>query len=285
MEDMISFQIPAMGRSYQMYVKFIKFCFQDTEILFYCYYKHEPMTCSFYLDRKNHDVIIKYLEQSTQSSPILIENINPVKYIASFCNTSDNIHYVIQMFRQLFSCCEMSVDIGLYNDYYFMDRCSFHLFDLYELGFMSFLPLVVNNHSIFNQYQPHIYTGIFLNALHPFSKYQYPDYIEMNMTSHVPVFLKLSLAMTLRDRPDLLPSLTVLIHQIMNVIPFKNSKQRYKNIKKNWKNNHTLKIYSCDLSTPMQDWKPTLFLKYMSRLLDIFPNYYIDPTFHMNISL
>jgi hypothetical protein len=46
-----------------------------------------------------------------------------------------------------------------------------------------------------------------------------------------------------------------------------------------WENYRDLYIFGNDLSKPLMDWQPSLFLQQISRLLDMFSDYYIDQRF------
>lgn len=283
--DILSFQIPIMGSSYIMYLDTIKFYFNNNNITFYSVFHNEPMICKLYKTYNHHKEIISFLQEEKNHSTILLERINKHKYIVSFHKNFENILFITSMLKKLFCCSHILLESCISNNQYSLGKCSFHLFDLYEMGYMSLNPVVFHYPLLFNSYETKIFTGIFLNARRPFYKYQY-DYIELNYSNHLKqdFFLKLSFDMMLQDRPELIPSMTQLIGQLLKSIPFQDEKTYNKHLK-NWNTYNDLKVCHREFKISLEDWSPDLFLKVMNRLLDMFPSYYIEPKLTLYIGI
>jgi hypothetical protein len=207
------------------------------------------------------------------------------KYVLSIPKHVENFSLVVSVLQQLLGeSLPIHISISLVNNNYMLSKCCFHLLDFYEMGYMSFLPVVIPS-SFLNHYDNvSIFTGIFLSANRPFHKYSY-DYVELNFTNmfhHQDVFLDLSFEMMLQDRPELLSSITRLLSHLLETLPFREKNKPLTHLK-NWKRNHDMEIYHYELDKT--DWKPSLFLKSFSRILDMFPFYTVNPKYNFSLSV
>ena len=122
-------------------------------------------------------------------------------------------------------------------------------------------------------------------ARNPFYKYNY-DYVELNFFNSVKNdFLRLSFDMLLQDRPHMRKKLNDFIKDMLSTIPLKEKETGYKKLFQDWKQYHDMEIKITDLGLPLKEWKPSLFLKSISMLLDMFPDYHISPRFNLDISI
>lgn len=280
--DTLSFEVPVLGSSYVMFIDFIKFCFKDDYLVFYCHMKNEPMLGTLYKTRKHHTEIINFIEDQA-NPPILIERINKYKHEVSFEKKSENLEFILAMLRLLFPNEEISIETTLYNDQYMFGKCSFHLLDLYEMGYMSLVPVNVHrDKNLYNKYNTKILTGLLLIARNPFYKYHY-DFIELNFFNNLKNdFLRLSFDMLIQDRPSMKPKLTLIVKEMVSSIPLK--EDVYIRVATDWKHYNDMDIKMTDLKIKIKEWRPSYFLKCLSKLLDMFPNYYINPKFSIDIT-
>jgi len=277
--DTLSFHVPVLGASYAMFIDFIKFSFKDDYMVFYCHMKSEPMTGTLYKTRKNHTSIINFI-QDQKNPPLLIERINKYKHEVSFEKKTENLEYIVFMLRSLFPHEEISIETTLYNDHYMFGKCSFHLLDLYEIGHMSLVPVEIEN-DWFHRHNPNIFTGLLLIARNPYYRYHY-DFIELNFFNNLKNdFLKLSFDMLIQDRPNMKPKLSLLVKEMISSIPLK--EEEYARINSDWKHYNDMDIRMTDLKIKLKEWRPSYFLKCLSRLLDMFPSYFINPKFNIDI--
>jgi len=282
--DTVSFEVPILGSSYTMFMDFVSFNFNNDHLIFYCHAQHEPAVSTLFRTRKNHGEIIQFIED-THHMPLLMEKINKYKYHVSFEKNYQNVQAVLQMLSVLFPAEEISMEIMLFNDYYYFGKCSFHILDLYEMGYMSLVP-VVATHRFYKQFKTNIYTGLFIIARNAFEKYHY-DYVELNFFNNIRGhFLRVSFDMLLQDRPFMNKKINAIIKEMLTTIPLKeDEKITQKKLFQDWKRNHDLEIKITDLQVALKEWKPSLFLKSVSKLLDMFPNYHISHRFNLDISV
>lgn len=282
--DSVSFEIPVMGTSYFMYVTKIKFSFRTKTLCFTNHHPDQPMLCSLYWKVPHHQKLVYFLQQHPSLSLLLKPILKKHKYVLSIDKNVENFSLVVSILQQLFTeGLPIHITISLFNNNYMFSKCSFHLLDLYEMGYMSILPVVIPS-CFLNQYNTTIFTGIFLSANRPFHKYSY-DYVELNFTNmfhHQDVFLDLSLEMMLQDRPELLSVITRLLSHLLETLPFREENKPLTHLK-NWKRNHDVEIYHYELDKT--DWKPSLFLKSFSRILDMFPSYTVNPKYNFSLSI
>lgn len=281
--NLLSFDIPVLGSSYHMYIDYIKFTFNNDFIVFYNTNKNDPFITTLYKTRKNHTEIIQFLEDQLQS-PIILEKINKYKHHISMDKNYDNIDYIVSMMRLLFPERPVSVQFMIYNDSYVFGRCSFHLLDLYEMGYLSLTSVDIKE-PWYQRYNTHIFTGLLIVARNPFNKYAY-DFIELNFFDDLRNdFLKLSFHMMVQDRPHMVPKLTLLIDQMVSTLPLKKEENIHKDILEEWKHYNDFEIKSTHFQIDLTEWKPCMFLKSLSKLLDMFPNYYISPRFNFDLRI
>lgn len=283
--DLLSFQIPVIGLSYFMSIKNIKFSFHNKNIYFYNTYPDQPMVCHLYRGVSHHQKIISFFEKN-QHPHLLLKPMKKNKYSLSFHKNFENILVVINILKTLFSSDSIFLKISLSNNIqqYILPKCTFHLVDLYEMGYMSLQSVIFPSRFLFNLYETKIFTGIYLNARYPFHKYTY-DYIDLNFSNsfqYQDYFLDISLDMTLQDRTELVSNITTLITNLLHTIPFNENKKTCQYLKK-WKKNHEIEIYHYELNK--KDWKPSPFLKALSHILDIFPSYSIQPRYNLEFSI
>ena len=281
--DSVSFEVPVLGSSYTMFIDFLKFHFKDDHIVFYCHLKDTPATTTLYRTRKNHSNIIQFLEDNP-FMPVLMEKINKYRHHISFEKNYENINSIVHILQLLYPQETISMEIMMFHDHYFFGKCSFHLLDLYEMGYMSLVPVIIFN-PFYKQYKTQIYTGIFLIARNPFQKYNY-DFVEVNFFNNVKNdFLRLSFDMLLQDRHHMRKKLNSLIKDMLTTIPLKDGDNKQRKLFQDWKQYHDMEIKMSDLQLPLKEWKPSLFLKSVSKLLDMFPDYHISPRFNFDISI
>jgi hypothetical protein len=278
--DTLSFRVPVLGSSYVMFIDFIKFSFKDDYIVFYCHTNNEPMVGTLYKTRKNHTEILNFI-QDHKNPPLLIERINKYKHEVSFEKKTENLQFVLSMLQSLFPNEKISIETTLYNDYYTFGKCDFHLLDLYEIGHMSLVSVDFDNHW-FNRHNPKIFTGLLLIARNPFYRYHY-DFIELDFFNNLRNdFLRFSFDTLIQDRPSMKPKLSTIITEMVSSIPLK--EEAHTRINTDWKHYNDMDIRMTDLNIKLKDWKPSYFLKCLSKLLDMFPSYYINPKFNIDIS-
>lgn len=278
--DLLSFDVPVLGISFLMNVDFLRFRFDgDHSIVFYSTDRNDTMVGILYSTRKTHDKILQFLENV--QSPISVEKIRKYKYFLSFEKTFETIQFIISMLKFLFPDHNVHLDIYIYECKNMFGRSSHHLLDLYEMGYMSLTPVVFSrvSSSFFNLYKTQLYTGLYLRATNPFTRYN-NDYLEIDMSNKH--FIQYSLHTLFMDRPELIVPTTAIVANVLKSIPLK--KNYEEKIMRSWKNYHDLNVFWHDLSIPIHEWMPGLFLKHISRLLDMFPNYYIDHRFSIHVS-
>jgi hypothetical protein len=282
--ETISFEVPIIGSSYTMFIDYLNFNFKNDHIIFNCHMKETPAaTTTLYRTHKNHSDIIQFLTDNP-FMPILMEKINKYKHHVSFEKNYENIGSILYILRLLFPQETISMEIILSHDYFFFGKCSFHLLDLYEMGYLSLVPVVIPN-PFYQQHITKIYTGLFLMARNPFHKYNY-DYVELNFFNNVKNdFLRLSFDMLLQDRPSMKKKLNALIKDMLTTIPLKEDVAGCTKLFHDWKQYHDIEIKMSDLGLRLKEWKPSLFLKSISRLLDMFPDYHISPRFNLDVSI
>lgn len=281
--DTVSFEVPVLGSSYTMFIDFLKFNFKKDHIIFYCHLKDTPATTTLYQTRKNHSNIIQFIEDNP-FMPVLMEKINKYRHQVSFEKNYENVHSILHILRLVFPEETISMEIMMFHDHYYFGKCSFHLLDLYEMGYLSLVPVVISN-PFYVQHKTQIYTGLFLIARNPFHKYNY-DFVELNFFNNVKnEFLRLSFDMLLQDRPHMRKKMNALIKDMLSSIPLKEEETGHKKLFHDWKQYHDMEIKMSDLQLPLKEWKPSLFLKSVSKLLDIFPDYHISPRFNLDISI
>ena len=281
--DTVSFEVPILGSSYTMFIDFLKFNFKKDHIIFYCHLKDTPATTTLYSTRKNHSNMIQFIEDNP-FIPILMEKINKYRHQVSFEKNYENLHSILHILRLVFPEETISMEIMMFHDHYYFGKCSFHLLDLYEMGYLSLVPVVVSN-PFYVQHKTQIYTGLFLIARNPFHKYNY-DFVELNFFNNVKNdFLRLSFDMLLQDCPHLRKKMNTLIKDMLSSIPLKEGETGHKKLFHDWKQYHDMEIKMSDLQLPLKEWKPSLFLKSISKLLDLFPDYHISPRFNLDISI
>lgn len=280
---MVSFEIPVLGSTYTMFFDYLKFHFNNDFLTFYCDLKNANIMTTLYMNRKNHDIIIEFLQRICPTSPIYIERINNYKYYISFERNYENIDYLISIFHTIFPDHPVLIEVILYNDTYLLGRCDFHLLDLYEMGYMTLLPIRKIAYPFYKKHPTKVFTGLVLIARNPFHKYHY-DFIELDFYHNLKNdFLKFSFDMLLQDRPNMYRKLDTIIREMISALPIKKGEGIYKRIFRDWKHYHDMDIKSTDLSISLNEWKPGVFLKRLSLLLDMFPDYYINPKFNLHI--
>jgi hypothetical protein len=269
-----------------MFMDFIKFNFNNDHLTFYYHSQNEPAVSTMFRTRNNHGEIIRFLED-TPHMPFLIEKLNKYKYRVSFEKNYPNVEAVLQMLALLFPINDISMEIMLFNDYYFFGKCSQHVLDLYEMGYMSLVPVEVATHHFYKKHETHIYTGLFIIARNAFERYHF-DYVKLNFfNSDRGQFLRVSLDMLLQDRPYMKNKINSIIKEILTTIPLKENEKMttQRKLFQDWKRNHDLEIKMTDLQIALKEWKPSLFLKSISKLLDMFPSYHISPRFNLDIQV
>ena len=279
--ETLSFEVPILGCFYTMYIDLLKFNLQDDSFYFYSHMKNEPAITVMYCTRRTHKEIIHFLED-TPYSPLMLNQINKYKYEISFEKNYQNIEFIVHMLYSLFPQQEISMEMVLYNDHYFFGKCVYHLLDLYEMGYMSIVDVVIA-HPFYTKHQTRIFTGLILVARNAYQKYN--DFVELSFFKNVKNdFLRLSLDMIIQDRPHMVNKLDRIIKEMILSIPLKEEKSLRKQLWTNWKHNHDMEIKLNDLQLPLNKWKPSLFLKSISQILDMFPNYHVSPQFNLEIS-
>lgn len=285
--DIISFEIPVLGSYYVMYSDFIRFRFKEDQLIFqskdklYDNVASSVATTILFLTRKNHHEIIHYLH-NTDNPSIVIKKMNRYKYNVVMEKTFENMNFMIRMLHTLFPNEKISMDV-MCDDKYPFGRCDHHLLDLYEMGYMSLVSADFKD----NFYEQHkttrIFTGILLIARNPFQKYNY-DFIELKMFCNCKhEFLRLSFDMFLQDCSHMIPNLTFIIRKMVESLPLR--QEDIKRIMNVWNKYHDMEIRTTDLTVPIVEWNPIHFLQTISRLLDMFPNYYINPKFNLDINV
>lgn len=284
--DILSFDISVLGASFVMLIDFIKITFKNDYILFSCHMKNEPIMTTLYRTRKHHDDIIRHLED-TPNSPIMVKKINKYRHHVSFDKNYENLQHLISMMELLFPDEDISFEVLMFNnDNYLFGKCSYHLLDLYEMGYMSLVPVDLHgkHQKLFAKYNPKVFTGLYLIARNAFNKYHY-DFVEMNFFNNVRQdFFKLSFNMLIQDCPEMTNKLTKLVYQLVATIPLKEDTNIHSRINYDWKNYNDLEIKLTDLQVPLKEWENVSFLKCVSKLLDMFPNYYINPKFNIDMT-
>lgn len=282
--DTISFHIPVLGIHLSMYIDFIRFSFKNSHpIIFYCQHPNEPMIGKLYRSKKNDNEIIGFLEK-IPNPPVVLKRINKNKYLLSFNKNEETIQHIMWMMKLLFPDRNVSMDVYMYDYKELFRNCSLHLLDLYEMGYMSLVDVEFPvEKSFFYPNQKKVYTGLFLRAVNPFLIYHY-DFIELDLSNNIQhEFLKMSFHTMLFDRPFMVKNITFIVMEMVMSIPIS---ERYKSKMINyWKQHHELNINVQNLTVPLQQWKPSVFLKHLSRLLDMFPSYYIDHRFNLEIAM
>lgn len=280
--DIVSFHVPVLGIHLSMYIDFIRVSFKNSHpIIFYCQHPDEPMIGTLHRNKKNDHEIIGFLEKALHP-PVFLSRVNKHKYVLSFNKNEESVGYIRWLVGSLFPGNCVSMDVYLYDYREMFKKCSFHLLDLYEMGYMSLVDNVFpDEQSFFSQNDTRVYTGLFLRAVNPFLIYHY-DFIEMDMSNNIQhEFLKMSLHTMLFDRPYMARGITSIVNEMVMAIPLR---EKYKSrIIHYWGQHHELSINVQNLTIPLQKWKMGLFLRHLSRLLDIFPSYYIDHRFSLEV--
>lgn len=282
--ESVCFQVPAIGTSYFMCIAKIKFSINLCNFYFSNHHADQTMGCSLYYKVPHHKKIISFLEKYPHHSLLFQKRLEKRKYILSFHKNDENLYLFVKILKKVFSSSTVDLKVFLTNNQYTLPICSFHLLDLYEMGYMSYQPVVFPLHSVFTKYETSIFTGICLIANRPFHKYSY-DYLELdlsNMFQNQDLFLDISFDMMLQDRPELFSYMTVLITSLLSDIPFRENNKSHSHLQK-WKRNHELEIYHYEIDK--MDWKPSLIIKPLSRILDIFPSYSVHLKYSLNLSM
>lgn len=279
--ESVYFEVPVLGLSYVMFFDYFKFNLEKGSILFDCYIENQPAIATLYRTRKNHSEIIQFIED-TSLLPIMMEKINKYKYEITFEKNYQNLESVINMLHLVFPDRKISLEIKLFSDHYSFGRCTLHLIDLYEMGYLTLVNVNIPQ-PFYQRYKTRIYTGLYIIARNPFEKYHY-DSLELNFFNNIKnEFLRLSFDMMLQDQPFMKNHLNSLIKDMISTIPL--NQNEHKKLFHDWKQYHDLEIKMSDLRIPLKEWKPSLFLKSVSKLLDMFPNYFINPRFNLDISI
>lgn len=281
MMDILSCELPVLGMQCIMNTDFIRFRINEKPHRNFVFRRNKrgiPI-CVLYNKRSPHQMIIDHL-QKMEFPPLLLEKKNKHKYYLSFDWNECNIQFLCGMFQHLFSPQKIQLEVGVFSVQNVFGRKEFHLLDLYEMGYMSMTP-VHHNDPFLNDFPCQMFAGLFVRADNPFLKCPY-DFVELDF-SHNPCnkFLTVSLDMLAHHRPQLMPTLNAIINRIVESLPIRDP--RY--IMLEWNNTYEFEIRSHDFLLPVCEWKPCLFLKHLSRLLDYFPSYYIDQRFHVEATM
>ena len=279
--DTFLFHIPVLGISSWMFLNSVKLTFHTHKLTLYI--DDNLILCTaLYTTHKVHKQVIEHLLHLGIHCPFLLEKINPYKYIVSLPSTS--LLILTDMLKKLFSCdnvlMQMCVDNNLVRG---LGSCSFHPLDLYEMGYMTRTPITLHHpRSIPLQTHPHIFTGLVIRAHNPYQRYPY-DVVELNFSLYTnKEFLTICFDTMLHDRPDQMRPITQIIFNILQSIPFKHPHFQKKTLR-HWKSYQELKVEHRDIS--ISHWKPGVFLKDFSRLLDIFPSYTVDYRFSLELAV
>ena len=278
--DTVSFHVPILGTYYTMFADFLRFHFGDDYIHFYCH-ANEPAMATLKNNRKHHNRILQFLK-NTPLLPVMVEKTDRTRHQISFEKTYSNIETMLAILRRLFPDRVVSLEILLYNEHYFFGRCAYHPTDLYEMGYLSMVPVVLL-HKFYQQHKTELYTGLSIIARNAFQKYVY-DFVELNFFYSIKdEFLRLSFGMLLQDRPYLKNKLDSHVQEVIANLPLK-EEEGYTKLFCEWRQFHDMEVRVSDLAVPLTEWKPGLFLRSVSKLLDMFPYYFINPRFHLAIS-
>lgn len=280
--DAFLFHIPVIGISAWMFLNSVKLTFHNHNLILYID-DNLILYTALYTTHKVHKKLIEHFLQLDAHCPFLLEKINPYKYIVSL--PSSSLFLLTDMLKKVFSCddilLQMRVDNNLVRG---LGSCSFHLLDLYEMGYLTRTPITLHHpRSIPLQAHPHVFTGLLIRARNPYQLYPY-DMVELDFsTPHSnKEFLTICLDTLLHDRPDRMPPTTLIIANILQSIPFKNPHVEKKTLR-HWKSYQELKVDHRDIS--LSHWKPGVFLKDFSKLLDMFPSYVIDYRFSLELAV
>lgn len=280
--DIISFEVPTLGSSYIMQTDAIRIRFKDDHLLLYCNKKndiHIPVSTTLYRTRRNHNEIIQFLED-TPNPQFIMKKVNKYKHTVFFDRNLENLGFVMNMLTFLFPNEKMSIEFIMCGDRYEIGKCSFHLFDLYEIGYMSMVPVNIYG-DFYYKYNTRIFTGVLLVARNPFGKCPY-DFIELSFfNNYKQSFFKLCFDMLINSCPHLSPKINCIITKLIASIPLKEDTIVHKQIIDDWTTHHDMEIKTTDLRVPLQEWNPIIFMKHLSKLLDMFPDYYICPKFSL----
>jgi hypothetical protein len=276
--ETLSFHVPLLGMSLTMSIDFLRFHFHDKHsLVFHCNHPHDPMVAILYRTRKTHREILQFLED-TPSSPVLVEKTTKHKHIVSFDKSPGTVLFLVDMLKSLFPDHAVWFDIYVYDYRDVFGKTTHHLLDLYEMGYLTLTSVEFPRHApLFHQPKTQVYTGLYVHARPPFQQY-YHDFLELDMSLNMRrPFLRLSFRTLLTDYPDRIGPITTTILRMVQSIPLKENVEG--SLMASWENYRDLYIFGNDLSKPLMDWQPSLFLQQISRLLDMFSDYYIDQRF------
>lgn len=280
--DTFLFNIPVLGISAWMYLDLVKIHFHN-HCLVVRIDNHLLLYTNLYTTNKMHKHIIDHLLRlDFHTCRFLVEKLNPFKYAISF--SCHDLPVFTSMLKQLFSCQTVRLQLGVSNNsVHGLGSCSFHLLDLYEIGYMSHTPIILRYpRSLPWKTKPRVFTGLIIRAQNPYQRYPY-DFVELNFSIYpYKDFFSLCFDTMLHDRPDRMRPMTLVISNILDSIPFKNPHGAKKSLR-HWKNFQELKIDHRDIS--IVHWKPGVFLKDLSKLLDIFSSYFIDYRFNLELDV
>lgn len=279
--DTFLFDIPVLGISTWMFLDLVKIKFHNHYIVLRID-NHLILYTNLYTTNKMHKRIIDHLLRLDFHSCFLVEKLNPFKYVVSL--SSHALSVFTNTLKQLFSCQTLLVQLGVSNNsVHGLGSGSFHLLDLYEIGYMSHTPIILRHpRSLPWKTKPRIFTGLVIRAQNPYQRYPY-DFVELNFSIYpYKDFFTLCFDTMLHDRPDRMRPMTLLISNILGSIPFKTPHGAKKSLR-HWKSFQELKVDHRDIS--ISNWKPGVFLKDVSKLLDIFPSYVIDYRFNLELDV
>lgn len=279
--DAFLFHIPVVGISAWMFLNSVKIKFHHHHLFLYID-DDLILYTAFYTTHNVHKQVIEHLLRLGTYCPFLMEKTNPYKYIVSL--PSSSLFMFTDMLKKIFSCDDILLEMGVSNNLVRgFGSCSFHLLDLYEMGYMTRTPIVLHHPRLLPlKTQPHIFTGLTVRARNPYQRYPY-DVVELDFCVHTnKEFLNICLDTMLHDRPDRMRPTTIIVSSILKSIPFKSPHVAKKTLR-HWKGYQELKVDHRDIS--ISHWKPGVFLKDLSKLLDIFPSYFIDYRFNLELGV
>jgi hypothetical protein len=282
--DAFHFYTPLLGKGHIMFADIFRFRIDSNKHLsFYSHHRNEPFRCSLFARQSHHKKVICYLE-CVKTPPVRLEKISKRKHMLTADKNINNIRFIVAMIREVFSLQEVPVEVCVGADDNYMGRCDFHLLDLYEMGYMTHAPVVLHHPSVFSRYNPSAYTGIFLHANNPLHRHP-EDYMELELSCHSQNnFLLISLENLLLDRPEFAVRINPIIASLLQSIPLHTNKPLRK-LMEEWELYFWVEVRPYNLSIPIADWKPGVFLQHFTRLLDIFHSYTLTKKFSIDFKM
>lgn len=279
MDDLpISFDIPILGSSHHMSVDYVLLSMRQQKPVLKLFFFSDGSLFLCQLD-KNVDAYRRIAESlgGTLSSPVFVEHLDNNRCILTMQHSIEDITALCSLLGESYG--TISLEYGLADaksltGQYHFQRCDFHPFDIYELGYFSESTVVSQS-----LHDAKIFMGVFVKASNPF--YRHPlDYMTLNFSNDKKLwfFLKLSLKTLCLDRPELMPIINSCITKMIHSISFRHKKRSMSKHLGSWASSRQLKIYVHEIETFSQ-WSPIPFLKHFSRALDIFPSYSMDNSF------